>query len=139
MTVLPPSRINSPPQIVISPANQTVKLPNTGAVLDASSSTDDDGIISYHWELQQGPLGIYFAVILQYVVIGIPLGYEPELQDSPTLQLDDLSRPGNYTFKLTVTDTDKAFSVATANITVLKITDYPPEANAGCFFKSYLQ
>lgn len=55
------------------------------------------------------------------------------MQDSPTLQLNDLSRPGNYTFKLTVTDTDKATSSNTANITVLKITDYPPEANAGEF------
>lgn len=57
MTVLPPSRINQPPQIIITPANQTIKLPNTGAVLDASSSTDDDHIVSWHWELQQGPLG----------------------------------------------------------------------------------
>lgn len=61
----------------------------------------------------------------------IMAGYQPQLQDSPTLQLNDLSRPGNYTFKLTVTDTDKATSSSTANITVLKITDYPPEANAG--------
>ncbi|KAF5285922.1 hypothetical protein FQA39_LY04383 [Lamprigera yunnana] len=114
VTVLPPSRINQPPKIVITPANQTVKLPNTGAVLDASSSTDDDGIVSWHWELQQGPLG-----------------YEPSLKETPTLQLNDLTRPGNYTFKLTVTDTDKVTTSSTANITVLKVTDYPPEANAG--------
>lgn len=114
VTVLPPSRINRPPQVVITPANQTVKLPNTGAVLDASSSTDDDRIVSWHWELQQGPLG-----------------YQPELQDSATLQLNDLTRPGNYTFKLTVTDSDQATGWGIANVTVLKITDYPPEANAG--------
>lgn len=114
VTVLPPSRINKPPQVIITPANQTVKLPNTGAVLDASSSTDDDRIVSWHWELQQGPLG-----------------YQPELQDSPTLQLNDLTRPGNYTFKLTVTDSDQATSWGIANVTVLKITDYPPVANAG--------
>lgn len=30
-----------------------------------------------------------------------------------------------------MTDTDKATSTALANITVLKIVDYPPEANAG--------
>lgn len=114
VTVLPPSRINKPPQVIITPANQTVKLPNTGAVLDASSSTDDDGIVSWHWELQQGPVG-----------------YQPELQDTATLQLNDLTRPGNYTFKLTVTDSDQATSWGTANVTVLKITDYPPEANAG--------
>ncbi|KAK9743988.1 hypothetical protein QE152_g8208 [Popillia japonica] len=114
VTVLPPSRINQPPQIIITPANQTIKLPNTGAVLDASSSTDDAGIASWHWELQQGPVG-----------------YQPQLPETPTLQLNDLTRPGNYTFKLTVTDTDKATSTSTANVTVLKITDYPPEANAG--------
>ncbi|CAG9767299.1 unnamed protein product [Ceutorhynchus assimilis] len=114
VSVLPEARINTPPTIVITPANQTIKQPNTAAVLDASSSKDDDGIISWHWELQQGPLG-----------------YQPELKDSPTLQLNDLTKPGNYTFKLTVTDTDKASSVSTANITVLAVTDYPPEANAG--------
>lgn len=57
VTVMPPSRINQPPQVIITPANQTIKQPNTAAVLDASSSTDDDGIASWHWELQQGPLG----------------------------------------------------------------------------------
>lgn len=63
VTVLPPSRVNRPPQIVITPVNQTIKLPTTGAVLDASSSTDDDGIVSWHWELQQGPLGTYFDLL----------------------------------------------------------------------------
>jgi hypothetical protein len=114
VTVLPPSRTNKPPQVVIIPANQTIKLPNTAAVLDASTSTDDDGIVSWHWELQQGPLG-----------------YQPELKDTATLQLNDLKKPGNYTFKLTVTDTDKATSSGTANVTVLKFIDYPPDANAG--------
>ncbi|KAJ8953581.1 hypothetical protein NQ318_003003 [Aromia moschata] len=114
VTVLPAKRINQPPNIVITPANQTIKQPNSAAVLDASSSTDDDGIVGWHWELQQGPLG-----------------YEPQLKDSPTLQLNDLTKPGNYSFKLTVTDTDKATSTETANITVLAGTDYPPEANAG--------
>lgn len=59
------------------------------------------------------------------------VGYEPQLSDSPTLILNDLKIPGNYTFKLTVTDTDKAVNSSTANITVLKVADYPPEANAG--------
>ncbi|KAJ8979867.1 hypothetical protein NQ317_016051 [Molorchus minor] len=114
VTVLPAKRINTPPTIIITPANQTIKQPNSAAVIDASSSTDDDGIISWYWELQQGPLG-----------------YQPQLKDSPTLQLNDLTKPGNYSFKLTVTDTDKATSSELANITVLAGTDYPPEANAG--------
>lgn len=48
-----------------------------------------------------------------------------------TLQLTDLVTPGNYTFKLTVTDSDGISNSTTANITVLKATDYPPSANAG--------
>ncbi|XP_049856046.1 dyslexia-associated protein KIAA0319-like protein isoform X1 [Schistocerca gregaria] len=114
VSVLPPKRINQPPAAIITPPSQTVKLPNTGAVLDGSMSKDDDQIIGWHWELQQGPIG-----------------YQPHLVDTPTLQLDNLVLPGNYTFKLTVEDSDHAMNSTTANITVLKVTDYPPEANAG--------
>ncbi|XP_008555762.1 dyslexia-associated protein KIAA0319-like protein [Microplitis demolitor] len=113
VSVLPPKRINKPPIAIISPSSQIVKLPNTGAVLDGSSSTDDDSVISYHWELQQGPIG-----------------YQPNLVDTPTLQLDNLIA-GNYTFKLTVQDSDHVTNFTTANITVLKLIDYPPSANAG--------
>lgn len=74
-------RINQAPIAIISPASQVVKLPNTGAVLDASPSKDDDRVIRYHWELQQGPIG-----------------YQASLIDTPTLQLDNLVA-GNYTFK----------------------------------------
>ena len=76
------NRINQHPVAVVSPSFQTLKLPNTGAVLDGSNSKDDDKIISWHWELQQGPLG-----------------YQPHFKDTPTLQLDNLAVPGNYTFK----------------------------------------
>lgn len=38
VTVLPPKRINKPPVVVITPQTQTVKLPNSGAVLDGSAS-----------------------------------------------------------------------------------------------------
>ncbi|CAD1471833.1 unnamed protein product [Heterotrigona itama] len=112
VSVLPPKRINQPPIAIISPASQVVKLPNTGAVLDGSSSKDDDRVISYHWELQRGPIG-----------------YHPNLVDTPTLQLDNLI-PGNYTFKLTVEDSNHITNSTSANITVLKVTDYPPSANA---------
>ncbi|XP_068081362.1 dyslexia-associated protein KIAA0319-like protein isoform X2 [Anabrus simplex] len=114
VTVLPAKRINQPPVAIITPQVQTVKLPNTGAVLDGSTSKDDDSIIGWHWELQQGPIG-----------------YQPHLVEAPTLQLDNLVLPGNYTFRLTVEDSDHATNSTTANITVLKVTDYPPEANAG--------
>lgn len=47
------------------------------------------------------------------------------------MQLANLTLPGNYTFKLTVTDSDGISNSTTANITVLKAIDYPPSANAG--------
>ncbi|KPJ18756.1 Dyslexia-associated protein KIAA0319 [Papilio machaon] len=114
VTVLPPKRINTPPLVVITPQVQTVKLPNSVAVLDGSASKDDDAIISWHWDLTAGPIG-----------------YQPPLQDGPTLVLKDLKQPGNYTFKLTVEDSDHVKNFTTANITVLNHIDYPPEANAG--------
>ncbi|KAJ0174628.1 hypothetical protein K1T71_009736 [Dendrolimus kikuchii] len=114
VTVLPPKRINTPPIVVITPQTQTVKLPNSVAVLDGSASKDDDAIISWHWDLTSGPIG-----------------YQPPLEDGPTLVLNDLKQPGNYTFKLTVEDSDHDKNSTTANITVLNHTDYPPEANAG--------
>ena len=75
-------RENEPPVAIVLPSRQTVKLPNSGAVLDASSSRDDAGIVKFHWELQQGPLG-----------------YQPNLTDTQTLQLHNLHRPGNYSFR----------------------------------------
>ncbi|KAK3919328.1 Dyslexia-associated protein KIAA0319-like protein [Frankliniella fusca] len=114
VTVLPPKRINQLPVVIVTPVSQIVKSPNHGAVLDGSSSTDDEKIVKWHWELQQGPLD-----------------YKSQLQDTPTLQLDNLYQPGNYTFKLTVTDSDGATNSTTANITVVASKDYPPEANAG--------
>ncbi|XP_013199393.2 dyslexia-associated protein KIAA0319 [Amyelois transitella] len=114
VTVLPKERTNTPPQVVITPQSQTVKLPNSGAVLDGSASKDDADIISWHWDLISGPIG-----------------YQPPLEEGPTLVLKDLKQPGNYTFKLTVEDSDHVKNSTTANITVLNHTDYPPEANAG--------
>lgn len=59
-----------------------------------------------------------------------PIGYKATLQETSTLQLSDLI-PGNYTFKLTVTDSDDIKNSTTAQINVLKAIDYPPSANAG--------
>lgn len=114
VTVLPEKRVNRIPQVIITPANQTIQHPTTNAILDGSTSTDDNKIVSWHWEVVSGPIG-----------------YQPKLPEVNTLQLTDLTSPGNYTFKLTVTDTDNVSNSSTANITVLKGTDYPPVANAG--------
>ncbi|CAB0044987.1 unnamed protein product [Trichogramma brassicae] len=118
VTVLPePSkRENRPPVAVVIPSSQIVKLPNNGAVLDGSSSRDDFHIVSYHWELERAPKG-----------------YEQDkdlLVDAPTLQLDNLVA-GNYTFRLTVEDSDHARNSTLANVTVIERKDYPPSADAG--------
>ncbi|EDW69797.2 dyslexia-associated protein KIAA0319-like protein [Drosophila virilis] len=113
VTVLPERRINQAPQVIISPSEQTIRQPTSNAVLDGSTSTDDDKIVNWHWE----------------VILG-PLGYQPQLPEVNTLQLD-LTSPGNYTFKLTVTDSNNVTNSTTATIQVLKETDYAPVANAG--------
>lgn len=114
VTVLPQKRINKAPQVFISPKEQLIRKPTSNAILDGSTSTDDDKIINYHWD-----------------VVSAPIGYQPKLPETATLQLTDLNAPGNYTFKLTVMDSDNVTNFTTANITVLKDTDYPPVANAG--------
>lgn len=75
---------------------------------------DDDKIKTWRWDLIQGPIN-----------------YQPVLSETSTLSLANLTLPGNYTFKLTVTDSDNVSNSTTANITVLKAIDYPPSANAG--------
>ncbi|KAI5709052.1 hypothetical protein M8J76_009120 [Diaphorina citri] len=122
VTVLPADRINQLPKAIINPSTLTVKLPNTVAVLDGTPSTDDDHIISYRWELQQGPL--------EYK--------PPALMNVSLLKLDNLNITGNYTFKLSVEDSNHEFNSTTANITVTKVPDYPPEANAGSDVILYL-
>uniref|UniRef100_T1GY78 PKD/Chitinase domain-containing protein n=1 Tax=Megaselia scalaris TaxID=36166 RepID=T1GY78_MEGSC len=121
VTVIPEKRINKVPEVIITPKEQTIKLPTSVAILDGSTSLDDDKIVNWKWELIRGPIG-----------------YQPKLPETSTLQLSDLTSPGNYTFKLTVTDSDNAVNSTLANITVLKGTDYPPEANAGADVILYL-
>lgn len=121
LTVLPAKRINILPSPIITPKFQVIKLPNSKAVLDGSTSTDDDKIESYKWELVQGPIN-----------------YSPTLQELPTIELSDLKEPGNYTFKLTVTDSDNAENSTTAIIQVVEEMDYPPTSNAGADVILYL-
>ncbi|ODN01086.1 hypothetical protein Ocin01_05592 [Orchesella cincta] len=116
-------RLNHAPVAVISPSDQEIHLPTTSAVLDASLSTDDDKIISYKWELQKGPIEYAFN--------------PTKALNSTTLQVESLT-PGNYTFKLTVEDSEHIKNSTTANITVIKETDYPPTANAGKDIVIYL-
>ncbi|NXR09060.1 K319L protein, partial [Semnornis frantzii] len=113
VTVNPKPRVNRPPVAVVSPQFQEISLPTISTVIDGSQSTDDDRIVSYHWEELRGPLR-----------------EEKVSSDTAILTLTNLV-PGNYTFSLTVVDSDGASNSTTANLTVNKAVDYPPVANAG--------
>ncbi|OXB79118.1 UNVERIFIED_CONTAM: hypothetical protein H355_005994 [Colinus virginianus] len=76
-------------------------------------STDDMKIVSYHWEEIKGPLREQKASA-----------------DTPVLHLSNLVL-GNYTFRLTVIDSDGAANSTFASLSVNKPVDYPPIANAG--------
>ncbi|XP_019582053.2 dyslexia-associated protein KIAA0319-like protein homolog [Rhinolophus sinicus] len=113
VTVKPEPRKNRPPVAIVSPQFQEVSLPTTSTIIDGSQSTDDDKIVQYHWEELKGPLR-----------------EEKISEDTAILKLSKLV-PGNYTFSLTVVDSDGATDSTTASLTVNKAVDYPPVANAG--------
>ncbi|XP_032318478.1 dyslexia-associated protein KIAA0319 homolog isoform X1 [Camelus ferus] len=113
VSVEPATRVNLPPTAVASPERQELTLPLTSALIDGSQSTDDTKIVSYHWEEITGPF-------LE----------EKTSADSPILHLSNLV-PGNYTFRLTVTDSDGATNSTTAALVVNSAVDHPPVANAG--------
>ncbi|CAN9504213.1 unnamed protein product [Ophioblennius macclurei] len=113
VTVKPEPRVNKPPVAVVSPKFQEISLPTTSTVIDGSQSTDDDKVVSWRWEEVKGPLR-----------------EEKVSADTPVLTLTSLV-PGNYTFSLTVTDSDGATGSTQATLAVNKAKDYRPVANAG--------
>lgn len=113
VTVKPEPRVNKAPVAVVSPKFQEISLPIRSTVIDGSQSTDDDKIVKYLWEEVKGPLRD-----------------EKVSADTAVLTLTSLV-PGNYTFRLTVTDSDGATNSTQAILVVNKAIDYRPVANAG--------
>ncbi|XP_051025321.1 dyslexia-associated protein KIAA0319 homolog [Acomys russatus] len=113
VTVMPAARVNQPPVAVVSPKTQEFTVPLISALIDGSQSTDDTKIVSYHWQEVDGP---FLAEVFP--------------ADAPVLRLSNLD-PGNYTFRLTVTDSDGAINSTTATLIIHGPVDYPPVANAG--------
>ena len=83
-------KLDQPPQAIVTPTRQVVALPTKRAIIDGSSSTDDEDVsqLTYKWVIRKNPIK-----------------YEIPTQHStdPTLTLDNLVA-GNYTIRLTVTD-----------------------------------
>ncbi|CAL9690918.1 unnamed protein product [Knipowitschia caucasica] len=113
VTVKPEPRVNKAPVAIVSPKFQEISLPISSTVIDGSQSTDDDRIVKYHWEEVKGPLRD-----------------EKVSADTAVLTLTSLV-PGNYTFSLTVTDSDGASNSTQSILMVNKAIDYKPAANAG--------
>ncbi|XP_068189474.1 dyslexia-associated protein KIAA0319-like protein isoform X2 [Antennarius striatus] len=113
VTVKPEPRVNKPPVAVVSPKFQEISLPISSTVIDGSQSTDDDKVVAWYWEEVKGPLR-----------------EEKVSADTKVLTLTNLV-PGNYTFSLTVTDSDGATNSTQATLAVNKAKDYKPVAYAG--------
>ncbi|XP_053303015.1 dyslexia-associated protein KIAA0319-like protein isoform X1 [Pleuronectes platessa] len=113
VTVKPEPRINKPPVAIVSPKFQEISLPTSSTVIDGSQSTDDDKVVAWLWEEVKGPLR-----------------EEKVSANTAILTLNNLL-PGNYTFSLTVTDSDGATNSTLATLSVHKAKDYRPVANAG--------
>uniref|UniRef100_A0A3Q3D4T1 KIAA0319 like n=1 Tax=Hippocampus comes TaxID=109280 RepID=A0A3Q3D4T1_HIPCM len=113
VTVKPEPRVNKPPVAVVSPKFEEISLPTSSTVIDGRQSTDDDKVVAWHWEEVKGPLR-----------------EEKVSANTAVLTLTNLV-PGNYTFNLTVTDSDGAQDSTQATLSVNKAKDYKPEANAG--------
>ncbi|KAM9488878.1 dyslexia-associated protein KIAA0319 isoform 2-T2 [Clarias gariepinus] len=113
-TVHPAVKLNRPPKSVALPKHQDVSPSvNTIIFINGSQSSDDSGIVSYLWEQVEGPLR-----------------NSEGLMNNSVLTLQNIS-PGDYTFRLTVVDSEGLSDSATATVRVSSVEDKPPVAVAG--------
>ncbi|GAB1298018.1 Dyslexia-associated protein KIAA0319 homolog [Apodemus speciosus] len=86
---------------------------NQSATLDGSRSSDDHGIVCYHWEHIRGPSAV-----------------EMENVDKAVATVTGL-QVGTYHFRLTVRDQQGLSSTSTLTVAVKKENNSPPRAQAG--------
>ncbi len=102
---------NDPPTASAG-SDQELTLPTDSTELNGSNSTDDKGIVSYHWtKTSGGEANIAQPGEVATAITGL--------------------REGNYVFTLTVTDTNGAASSDEVSIRVNPDPNQPPVANAG--------
>ncbi|XP_034982306.2 dyslexia-associated protein KIAA0319 homolog [Zootoca vivipara] len=112
VTVIVRPEKNSPPTAVAGP-DKELTSPVQSTVLDGSMSTDDLGIVYYHWENISGPTSV-----------------QMEDTDSAVATVTGL-HVGTYHFRLTVQDSQGLSSTATISVTVKEESNHPPQAHAG--------
>ncbi|XP_058437996.1 dyslexia-associated protein KIAA0319 homolog isoform X1 [Marmota monax] len=103
---------NRPPVAVAGPDKELV-FPVQSATLDGSRSSDDHGIVRYHWEH-----------------IGGPSAVEMENVDRAVATVTGL-QVGTHLFRLTVADQQGLSSTSTLTLAVKKESNSPPRARAG--------
>ncbi|PKU34535.1 hypothetical protein llap_15163 [Limosa lapponica baueri] len=130
VTVNPKPRVNQPPVAIVSPQFQEISLPTISTVIDGSQSTDDDKIVSYHWEELKGPLReekVSSDTAILTLTNLVPGNYTFR---TPVLQLSAMQE-GDYTYQLIVTDSAGHQSTAEVTVIVQPENNKPPKADAG--------
>ncbi|XP_068567689.1 dyslexia-associated protein KIAA0319 isoform X2 [Cebidichthys violaceus] len=102
---------NRGPVAVVGP-DRKLLLPVNRLSLDGGGSTDDRGIVSYHWDVVSGPPGLKLEGADQAVATATGLWV------------------GRYTFRLTVSDQQGATDRASLTVRVQEATSPPPVAHA---------
>ncbi|TMS01713.1 Dyslexia-associated protein KIAA0319, partial [Larimichthys crocea] len=102
---------NRGPVAVVGP-DRKLFLPVSSLLLDGGGSTDDRGIVSYHWDAISGPPGLKLEGADQAVATATGL------------------RVGRYTFRLTVSDQEGASDSASLTARVQEARSLPPVAHA---------
>ncbi|XP_040900735.1 dyslexia-associated protein KIAA0319 [Toxotes jaculatrix] len=102
---------NRGPVAVVGPDRKLI-LPVSSLLLDGRGSTDDRGIISYHWDAISGPPGLKLEDVDQAVATATGL------------------REGRYTFRLTVSDQEGATDSASLTVRFQEARSLPPVAHA---------
>ncbi|XP_067094812.1 dyslexia-associated protein KIAA0319 isoform X1 [Osmerus mordax] len=102
---------NLAPKALVGPDRQ-LTLPVTSIMLDGSGSTDDHGIVSYHWDTISGPPGLKIERVDKAIATATGL------------------RAGRYTFRLIVSDQEGARDSASLTIRIQEARNFPPVAHA---------
>ncbi|KAM9783291.1 LOW QUALITY PROTEIN: dyslexia-associated protein KIAA0319 [Neosynchiropus ocellatus] len=110
-TTRPVGESNHGPVAYVGP-DRTLVPPVSSLLLDGSGSTDDHGIVRYHWDVVSGPPGLKIDGPDQAVATATGL------------------RVGRYSFRLTVSDQEGATDSAVLTVRIQQAKPVPPVAHA---------